>query len=263
MNKEIQTLSPFKHFCMTIGNLPTSYIESMSYYETLLWLCKYIENTINPAINNNAEALKELQEYVANYFENLDVTEEINNKLDEMAESGQLAEIINVEMIGSLSDLNTTDKSDLVSAINEVNNNVSATNDELNINHFETYTISDITKSDGINDVNILNLTCASNETGSIAKIYGSGYGTINVQNTIQTLSFNTRLRPSETLYINNLILNIVEQDGNVKQIVGNSLIIGTSGSVAIQLVNYASGSATVRFIIPPCILFVKQFGDQ
>lgn len=121
MNKEIKTISPFKNFCMTIGALPTSYLESMSYYETLCWLCKYLENTINPAINNNAEALKELQEYVANYFDNLDVTEEINNKLDEMAEDGTLAQIINVEMIGSLSNLNTTDKSNLVSAINEVN----------------------------------------------------------------------------------------------------------------------------------------------
>lgn len=94
MNKEIKTISPFKNFCMTIGALPTSYLESMSYYETLCWLCKYLENTINPAINQNAEALKELQEYIANYFDNLDVQEEVNNKLDEMAESGELAELI-------------------------------------------------------------------------------------------------------------------------------------------------------------------------
>ena len=122
MNNEIKTISPFRNFCITIGALPTSYLESMSYYEMLCWLCKYLENTINPAINNNAEALKELQEYVANYFDNLDVTEEINNKLDEMAEDGTLAQIINVEMIGSLSNLTTDNKTNLVSAINEVNN---------------------------------------------------------------------------------------------------------------------------------------------
>lgn len=121
---EVKTISPFKNFCVTVGNLPTSYLESMSYYETLCWLCKYLENTINPAINNNAEALKELQEYVANYFDNLDVTEEIDAKLDEMALDGTLGQIINVEMIGSLSDLTTTDKSDLVSAINETNMNL-------------------------------------------------------------------------------------------------------------------------------------------
>ena len=142
MNKEIKTISPFKNFCMTIGALPTSYLESMSYYETLCWLCKYLENTINPAINNNAEALKELQEYVANYFENLDVTEEINNKLDEMADDGTLAQIINVEMIGSLSNLTTDDKTDLVSAINEVNTDL---NHIHNIQESEIITTGTIT----------------------------------------------------------------------------------------------------------------------
>ena len=36
----------------------------------------------------------ELKDFVDNYFDNLDVQEEINNKLDEMAESGALTEII-------------------------------------------------------------------------------------------------------------------------------------------------------------------------
>ena len=102
MNKEIKTISPFKNFCVTIGNLPTSYLESMSYYEMLCWFCKYLENTINPAINNNAEALKELQEYVANYFDELNVQTEINNKLDEMVEDGTMAEIINQEIFTDL-----------------------------------------------------------------------------------------------------------------------------------------------------------------
>ena len=39
-------------------------------------------------------AFVELKEYVDNYFANLDIQTEIDNKLDEMAESGQLAEII-------------------------------------------------------------------------------------------------------------------------------------------------------------------------
>ena len=99
--KKIETLKPFKYFCMTIGALPTSYIDSMSYYETLCWLCKYLENTVIPAVNNNGEAVEELQQkylelvdYVNNYFDNLDVQEEINNKLDEMAENGELTALI-------------------------------------------------------------------------------------------------------------------------------------------------------------------------
>ena len=36
----------------------------------------------------------ELKEYVYDYFDNMDVQEEINNKLDDMAESGELADVI-------------------------------------------------------------------------------------------------------------------------------------------------------------------------
>ena len=97
----VTTLRPFTRMLMTIGQIPTSYLISMTYEEQLLWLCNYLEKEVIPALNNNAEAVKEVQDlyvelksYVDNYFENLDVQEEINNKLDEMAEGGQLADII-------------------------------------------------------------------------------------------------------------------------------------------------------------------------
>ena len=90
--KTIETLdtSPFKYLIMTIGELPSSYIESMTYYEMLAWLCNYVEKTVIPAVNNNAEAVKEIQRWI----QTLDLQDEVNNKLDEMAESGELAEII-------------------------------------------------------------------------------------------------------------------------------------------------------------------------
>ena len=92
--KPVKGLKPFTKFLMTIGELPSSYLVSMTYEEQLLWFCNYLQNTVIPTVNNNAEAVIELQEFVSNYFDNLDVQEEINNKLDEMAESGELTEII-------------------------------------------------------------------------------------------------------------------------------------------------------------------------
>lgn len=101
INKEVISLPPFKRLCMTIGELPSSYVESMTYYEMLLWFTKYLQDTVIPALNNNAEAVNELQAlftelqtYVNNYFENLDVQEEINNKLDEMVESGEFEDLL-------------------------------------------------------------------------------------------------------------------------------------------------------------------------
>lgn len=98
---DVKTLRPFKRFIMTIGNLPSSYLESMTYGEMLMWFCNYLQETVIPTVNNNGEAVEELQNlyeelksYVDNYFENLDVQEEINNKLDEMAQNGSLTNLI-------------------------------------------------------------------------------------------------------------------------------------------------------------------------
>ena len=99
----------FPRFINNLGIIPTSYKDSMSYYETLAWLCKYLEETVLPTVNQNGNAVQELQglyiqlnDYVTHYFDNLDVQEEINNKLDAMVEDGTLDEIINQEIFGDL-----------------------------------------------------------------------------------------------------------------------------------------------------------------
>lgn len=90
--KTLETLNtaPFRHLIMTIGELPTSFLDSMTYYEMLAWLCNYVEKNVIPAVNNNAEAVKEIQDWI----ETLDLQDEVDHKLDEMADSGELAEII-------------------------------------------------------------------------------------------------------------------------------------------------------------------------
>lgn len=120
--EEIVDLSPFKRMVMTIGTLPTAFTESMTYYEALAYFTKYLEETVIPAVNQNAEATKELQRlftelksYVDNYFDNLDVQTEINNKLDAMVTDGTLARIINQEIFGELNQ-----------AISEIQSDVSA-----------------------------------------------------------------------------------------------------------------------------------------
>ena len=101
--KNIDELKPraFTKFCMSIGMVPSSYTSALTYEEQLLWFCSYLEKEVIPAVNNNGEAIEELQqlfvqlqEYVEHYFDTLDIQEEVNNKLDDMAESGELTEII-------------------------------------------------------------------------------------------------------------------------------------------------------------------------
>ena len=58
---KIDKLNPFGRLCVTLGMLPSSYKESLTYEEQLLWMFNYIEKTLIPTINNNAQAVEELQ----------------------------------------------------------------------------------------------------------------------------------------------------------------------------------------------------------
>lgn len=100
-NKNIETLNPFGKFCVTLGMIPSSYKNSLTYEEQLLWFCNFLENEVIPAVNNNGEVVTELQnlfvqlqDYIKNYFNNLNIQNEINVKLDKMATDGTLTNLI-------------------------------------------------------------------------------------------------------------------------------------------------------------------------
>ena len=146
--------------------IPLAFDESMSYYETLCGLLSYLKDTVIPALNNNADAIIEvqnlmtqLQNYVDNYFENLDVQEEINNKLDEMAESGELTDIIAqyLQLAGILA-FNTVN--DLKNAQNITNGSICKTlgYETYNDGKGEFYKIRTITSSDVVDNINIIAL---------------------------------------------------------------------------------------------------------
>ena len=83
------------HMYASIGEIPTSYLDSMTYEEQILWLCNYLEHTVIPAVNQNDATVQQLKQW----FETLDVQDEINNKLNNMAEDGSLEEIIGKYLI--------------------------------------------------------------------------------------------------------------------------------------------------------------------
>lgn len=123
----VKELKPFTRFLYTIGELPTSYLMSMTYEEQLIWLCNYLKETVIPTVNNNAEAVKEvqdivmlLQDYINNYFDNLDVQEEINKKLDNMAEDGSLTNLLNIVVDNRI-----------IPLIDEQNNNIGIINNKV------------------------------------------------------------------------------------------------------------------------------------
>ena len=74
--------------------------DALTNYELISKVVEYLnkvitsQNEVIGVTNNLQTAFQQLHDYVANYFDNLDVQEEINNKLDAMAEAGTLQEII-------------------------------------------------------------------------------------------------------------------------------------------------------------------------
>lgn len=103
-NFNYKNLTPFKWF--VLENFP--YIEA-DFDALTNWqlFCKLGEE-INKVIDkmnlcgeqteNLTNAFNDLKNYVDNYFKDLDVQEEINHKLDEMAQDGTISEIINQEI---------------------------------------------------------------------------------------------------------------------------------------------------------------------
>ena len=147
--------------------IPLAFDESMSYYETLCGLLAYLRDTVIPAVDNNADAIVEvqnkiieLQNYVDHYFDNLDVQEEINNKLDEMAESGQLTDIIAqyLQLAGVLA---YDTKTAMKSAENLVAGSIAKTlgTTTYNDGYGYFYKIRDLKNTDVIDELNIIALS--------------------------------------------------------------------------------------------------------
>ena len=113
-------LRPFNLFCAQNFPLIEENFDALTTYQLLCKLNGYLnkiinnQNTVQDNVNiqnNNISALynayNQLQDYVNHYFDNLDVQEEINNKLDEMVQDGSLLDIIQPFLEEYFNTLNT------------------------------------------------------------------------------------------------------------------------------------------------------------
>lgn len=132
----IQKLKPLKHFCMTIGELPSSYVETMSYYEMILWFVNYIKTQVIPVINNNAEILEDLKKIVDDIDVNFD---ELQREIDE------LDEVLHQELLTLKAQLEYT----IILNVNTLNGRIDN----------EVATLNDRIDDIALDDVNVLNPT--------------------------------------------------------------------------------------------------------
>ena len=101
MNKfEYKNLTPFKWFVLENFPFIEADFDALTEWQLFCKLGKEMnkiinsENTLGTQMENVTNAFIELQNYVTNYFDNLDVQDEINNKLNQMAKDGTLTNLI-------------------------------------------------------------------------------------------------------------------------------------------------------------------------
>lgn len=93
-------LAPFKWFVLQNFPFIEYDFDALTNWQLFCKLGKEMNKIIEKVnlsgeqVENLTNAFNDLESYVNNYFENLDIQDEINTKLDEMAESGELADII-------------------------------------------------------------------------------------------------------------------------------------------------------------------------
>lgn len=113
-------LKPFRFWCQKV--LPLAYDDSLSYYELLNKVVDYLNKTMEDVtlsiedVQKLHTAYEQLETYVNDYFDNLDVQEEINTKLDSLVEDGTIHDIFNPDVEAILSVANQA-ASDAIEAI--------------------------------------------------------------------------------------------------------------------------------------------------
>ena len=181
--------------------IPLAFNESLSYMEQICNLISYIENTLVPAINNNANAIKELQEYVQELKKLID---KLDEKIDSVKE--ELTTLINNVNDTLTNAINNLD-SKVVEHINASNEKFNALNTSIESINNNINTIN--TNIDTINT----NIDTINTEVGTIKEqIQTIDTNVTDNTNAIEDLkknglNWNTRKSPNK--YATNSTANL------------------------------------------------------
>lgn len=178
--------------------------------------------------------------------------------------------------IGTLSSLTTEAKTNLVSAINEVDtnadtaqstanaattlaNSAKATADQVKAQFNFTYSTVTCTATTGSLDANNKTLNVAKNSDGSIAKIYGRIRFPSGVPASGYVNSADTGLRPESNITIKGCCLRVCGNTGG-DSIVYQDITLKTDGTVSADVSTWTSGKVDLLFMAN--VIFVTDFGD-
>ena len=129
-NFDYKNMTPFKWFVLENFPFIENDFDAINNYHLFSKVVEYLNKTIDnmnltgEQMENVTNAMTELQNYVNNYFDNLDVQEEINNKLDEMVEDGTISSIINNEIFSNINNEILINATNIGNLINEMESTI-------------------------------------------------------------------------------------------------------------------------------------------
>lgn len=184
----------------------------------------------------------------------------------------------NAANIGNLANLNTTAKTDLVSATNEVYNTASTANgtaqsaagaatsakteaDALTAYLSITNTAKISPSIVGGTTGNINDLYYALNAAGTLGKVYGRYRFTTNTSGTVTITLPITGLNPSASFVISGACYYNTINAGQYGIINARDITVNTNNTITITFTGLSVGDS-VTIWLPPCLYFFTDFGD-
>ena len=192
----------------------------------------------------------------------------------------------NAANIGTLANLNTQAKTNIVAAVNEVyttagtasntattaattaqgaSEGVAAVNDYLNLTVFTDYNYNDAAlQKTGVTTTNG-KISIARNRLGTLGKIYGrvGGVQTVGWSSGKITINVDTGFKPDQDLTIAGAGMITSGDQYDVHYTVPVSVTIKTDGKVEIGFGTTDAGdNGKYQLFLYPCLYFIKNFGD-
>lgn len=217
-------LRPFRFWCQKV--LPLVYDDSLSYYEVLCKVVDYLNKTMEDVgvLHDDVDALhvayQQLQSYVNNYFSNLDVQQEINNKLDVMASDGTLDALLLPYFNEYKTEINTiinTQNQNITDFEGDVNTAIASQNSQINLLSARMDTFTHLTEGSTTGDAELADIRVGYN--GTTYNSAGDAVRAQAVQNPQATLGLTEATTDTGDMYY-----PVASPTGGMKKISASTL---------------------------------------